>query len=700
MKDVTVDVSGTFLLLTFLSGAFEVWNIEESRIIYTYEGKPVASASWAPQKFVSVLAGMRGAPEILLIVFADGTISFWTVSWDQVVPNRDAVPMFPSGSPLRVMCTPTKEVSVLLDGGGAISVVCANMSGLHVYPLKDIPSGRVATALAVSKSENAPPSGDVAARPDTEAPVEYLAVTFADGALGVWNVTTKERVSFSTSPGINIKARRVTWLRDVIVVLTETGNVAVLDKSLTTVNSSVYSKALRRPLQSGAFFLPEHRTYIQGTLETQVTSRSVPNSTRAVFDHPPSHLVRDIPLERLPCRGPFGQVITTGISTLARELELYRKTMIPKRISDSIRRACAQRRVDEIALLVSCFFGQQDRERLWYQICLRRQLHSGVPGPVSSGFQASVPERKKLSNETWAPIPYYRAGRFSEVFSLSEAVFCNHVHLNERRTEALERYKREGQDMFAPRFLTARELLKLQQPQKAIDVLMDVNHESDQFPHLSDFAVAIAASVAALKGPSSELLTLTTSRVSALLRARGELDSAVDKYLLSGHYYEAVKTLQMSGRWSGAAALAKLSPINAQHQRELLSRWCSHLMRRGEVMEAARILILLSLSFQAIVLLGESSQFKDIAGLLAIVFLEDASYSTDEHLHEPVTLLTRESDSSEALSLQEVLLDALMDYANLLTSTGNVASAQIVMEYVASLKSRSRGGVSNDTSVS
>ncbi|CBH10372.1 hypothetical protein, conserved [Trypanosoma brucei gambiense DAL972] len=697
MKNITQDATGTFLLLTFFGGTFEVWNITESRIIYSYEGTGVASASWAPQIFTPVLAGLKGAPELLLIVFSDGSMSFWTVSWDQVVPNRDAVPRFPNGSSTRVLCTPTRDASVVVDGSGAVTVVGVGTSGLHVRSLKDIPAAKTAIALAVSKggggSDNKGEPSDAGNWSE-----EYLAVVFSDGSFGVWSISSQERMGYSKNTDINLKARGATWLGDALLLLTLTGNIVVVDKLLTSINSSVFSKALRRPLQNSAFFVPEHRMHIQTVLETQVACSAVPSEVRPSSDICPSCLIRGINPERFPCRGPFGQVITAAISSLTRELDLYRKTMVPRYIYEGIQHAFTQSRTDEIALWVARFFGQQERQRLWMQFCLRRGLNcSGAEAGGDGGQQSKSVERWKGGPEVGPPVPYYCADRFSEVSAASEVVYNNHVYMNERRAEALEASKGKEIDVFSQRFLTARELLKLQQPQKAIDVLMDVSHEDNRFPHLSDFAVAISASVAALSGPASELLTLTTSRVASLLRARGDLDSAVDKYMLSGHFYEAVKALQLSGKWGEGAVLAKLSPLPAKQQRDLICRWCSHLVRHGQVMEAAVMLASQALPFQVLVLLSESSQFEDIAGLLAMVLLEDPSFNTRESLQEPIVLPVAEDDSSDALTLGEVLLNVLVDYANMLNTVGNVVSAKAVLEYVTSLKGRNRGITSTST---
>ncbi|ESS68772.1 hypothetical protein TCDM_02487 [Trypanosoma cruzi Dm28c] len=262
--------------------------------------------------------------------------------------------------------------------------------------------------------------------------------------------------------------------------------------------------------------------------------------------------------------------------------------------------------------------------------------------------------------------------------------------INEHRIAALEATKSQNTEVSACRLIVARELLKLQEAQRAIDVLMDANLESDHFSHLANLAVMIAASITARESSSFSLFSNTTKCAAALHLARRDLDAAVEKFILSGDYYEAGLALQSCGKWGEAAALAKVTSMTPNQKKEILYRWCSYYAKRGEIMEVARMLFSISSPSEALVLLSESVQLIDVAGLLAIVLLEDSFFSSWESLQKVIPSPLRDEDPSGALSLGDVVLNVLADYCSVLNSVGNVVAERMVLEIIASLKRGNR----------
>ncbi|KEG14262.1 putative WD repeat-containing protein 11 isoform X1 [Trypanosoma grayi] len=683
MKGITLNATGAFLLLAYLDGTFEVWSVEGSGLIYSFEGMGVSGVSWAPQTFLSCLRGVQGTPQLLAIVFADSTMSFWTVYKDRVVQNRDVAPLLPSGSANGVFCVSTAESLAMIDGSGIPSIVKNEALDFHAIPLKNIPLNSRAISIAVSKADGVKTNSSA----DASQLQVWIAVVFADESFGVWNVSSRERLSYSKATQINMSVKALTWMGDMLIVLTTTGSIAVVDKFLISVNSSVSSKSPRRPIQSSAFFLPAHRTYIQTSLETQMKCTPL-DSNFSESTNSPSYLVKNVDPNRRPCRGPFGQTISDDISTLARELDLYKETMIPRHIREPLQRAVSQRCTEEVALWVARFFGQQEKQRFWTQFCVSKALWQPLPG---SNDQLQLTERREVGRELEPPLSYICSDRLSEAVAVSEVIRRNRTCFNEYRIAALEATKGQNLNNSKCRLTVARELLRLQEPQKAVDVLMDANYESDQFPQLANLAVTIAASTAAHDSPSQALLALTTKRAAAMFLARGDLDDAVEKFILSGDHYDACLTLQSCGKWNEAVTLAKMASMSSEKQRDLLYRWCSYCAKRGEMMDAARLLFSLGSPCEALVLLSESVHLTDVAGLLAIALLEVPTFSSREHLQKLTPSLSKDEDPSDALRLGEVVLNTLTDYCSVLNSVGNVVAERSVLELIASLKRENRG---------
>ncbi|EKG05209.1 hypothetical protein TCSYLVIO_003733 [Trypanosoma cruzi] len=683
MKEITLSATGTFLLLTFLDGTFEVWGVEEGDLIYTFEGMGVAGVSWAPQSFLSCLTGVQGSPQLLAIIFTDGGMSLWTVYKDRVVKNRDVTSLLSGGSIPRVNCVPTEEALILTHGVKLPLVVSLGSFGFSLEAFKSVSPNNPAIYVAVSKGEGMCANNT---RTEKNNSVVLVAIAFTDGAFGVWNASNKERISYSRSTLINLTAKQLTWIADKLFVLTTNGDIAVLDKSLTSANSNVSCKFHRRPLQTSAFFLPAHRTYIQTFLETQTMCES-PGTGNLQSASSPSYLVQSIDSQRRPCRGPFGQVITEGIRTLAQELDLYKETMVPRHIREPMQRAVVQKRTEEVAFWVARFFGQEEKQRFWLQFCVNKYFcHFGSKAKDEIQPSDGVEVERK-----WAsPFFYSHCNRFSEAVANPDVIRSNRMCINEHRIAALEATKSQNTEVSACRLIVARELLKLQEAQRAIDVLMDANLESDQFSHLANLAVMIAASITARESSSFSLFSNTTKRAAALHLARRDLDAAVEKFILSGDYYEAGLALQSCGKWGEAAALAKVTSMTPNQKKEILYRWCSYYAKRGEIMEVARMLFSISSPSEALVLLSESVQLIDVAGLLAIVLLEDSFFSSWESLQKVIPSPLRDEDPSGALSLGDVVLNVLADYCSVLNSVGNVVAERMVLEIIASLKRGNR----------
>ncbi|ESL08669.1 hypothetical protein TRSC58_03625 [Trypanosoma rangeli SC58] len=679
MHDITLNATGTFLLLTFLDGTFEVWGVEAADLIYSFEGMGVAGVSWAPPVFLSCLTGVHGVPELLAVIFTDGGMSLWTVYKDRVVKNRDIALLLSDNSISRVKCVPISEGLVSMDGARLPLVVRPGSSGFTLSAFKSVSVNNPVAHIAVSKGDGLSASSPT----ETSDSSVLVAISFVDGSFGVWRASNQERVSYSRATRINLIAKHLTWIADKLLVLTNNGDIALIDKSLTSVNSSVFSKLYRRPLQTSAFFLPAHRIYIQTLLETQVLCDSS-GTVNLQSTSSPSHLVQGIDPQRRPCRGPFGQVITNAITTLAQELNIYKETMVPRHIFGPLQRACVQKSTEELALWVARFFGQVEKQRLWWQFCVTKR--SWQPG-CSAIDEPQPSDRIKVEQKLSYPFFYSHCNRFSEAVANSDVVRSNRLHFNEQRIAALEATRNQLLDNSACRLTVARELLKLQDPQRAISVLMGTNVESDQFSYLANLAVTIAAaSVPDRDAASFPLFVATTRHAASLSLERGDLDVTVEKYMLSGDHYKAVLSLQSCGNWNEAAVLAKLTSMAPPQKKELLHRWCSYYAKRGEIMEVARMLFLLASPSEALVLVSESVHLTDVAGLLAITLLEDPLFSSREFLQKVISSPLRDKDPSGALSLGDVVLNTLADYCRVLNSVGNVVAERMVLGLIASLK--------------
>ncbi|KAG5468427.1 hypothetical protein LSCM1_02407 [Leishmania martiniquensis] len=451
MKEITMDPTTTYVLLTYWNGTFEVWTATDSRLVHIHSGLGVANVSWAPPSMRRCLSGVQGAPQLLAVLFSEGTLSLWSVYKDRVVVSRDAIPLFhPNLVEGSVRSGVVGDSLVTWDGHGNGVVLRAQGTRLAVRRLRDAPpnSGavmclcgppppsrgacatefmRFSSPLAWTASgsfaqdedgdnaTSAASPGDLgcSSPPDTVfSAARAVAVLFESGVFAVWDIATGERRALS-SLGMtsDVRALSLYWAGESLCVLGSDGCLYVLDATLTEVNSSVRYRALRRPMKNVAFLLPAHRTYVQVALELGSPQSGMcegaqpsPNASSAA----PSAIMEAVPTSVRPCRGPFGQLLTESIRTLPDELELYRSTMVPRDVLLRLRLcgcpAATAAPATPLAWLrraavVADFFGQpakkrfihlaEDMLRCWSPLAVPRREVQGCTSAASSSVDAS-----------------------------------------------------------------------------------------------------------------------------------------------------------------------------------------------------------------------------------------------------------------------------------------------------------------------
>jgi WD repeat-containing protein 11 len=309
MKEITMDPTTTYVLLTYWNGTFEVWTAEDSRLVHIHSGLGVANVSWAPPSMRRCLSGVQGTPQLLAVLFSEGTLSLWSVYKDRVVVSRDAIPLFnPAVAERAVRSAVVGDGLVTWDGHGGGVVLHAQGTRLAVRRLRDAP---VSSGAVLCLAGPAPPSrtaaanefmsfssplgwagassfardGDAAAATEeggaasvaspTSAAVDgsgsstrMVAVLFEIGVFAVWDITTGERRALSSSGmPADVRALSLYWSGESLCVLGTDGCLYVFDANLAEMNSSVRYRALRRPMKNLSFLLPAHRTYVQVSLE-------------------------------------------------------------------------------------------------------------------------------------------------------------------------------------------------------------------------------------------------------------------------------------------------------------------------------------------------------------------------------------------------------------------------------------------------
>ncbi|CBZ30491.1 conserved hypothetical protein [Leishmania mexicana MHOM/GT/2001/U1103] len=444
MKEITMDPTATYVLLTFWNGTFEVWTAADSRLVHIHSGLGVANVSWAPPLMRRCLSGVQGTPQLLAVLFSEGTLSLWSAYKDRVVVSRDAIPLFhPSVVEGSVRSAVVVDTLVMWDGQGNGVVLRAQGTRLAVRRLRDAPpnSGAVMCLGGPSPPSRATEfmsfssplawtsSGSFSHHEDSDnaanlintgeaglsmpsaagfSAARAVAVLFESGVFAVWDIATGERRALSSAGmAAEVRALSLYWTGGSLCVLGADGCLYVLDTYLTEMNSSVRYRALRRPMKNVAFLLPAHRTYVQVALELGSPPSGVRDEAQRAshsLSDAPSAVMEAVPVSARPCRGPFGQLLTEGIRTLQDEVELYRTTMVPRDVLLRLSRCGSTagpvspltwlRR----AAVVADFLGQSAKQRFmrlavnvlrhWQPSAVARRGVGGCPSAASSPADA------------------------------------------------------------------------------------------------------------------------------------------------------------------------------------------------------------------------------------------------------------------------------------------------------------------------
>lgn len=674
---VSTDDTYSFLLLVFWDGTFEVWSTTDYRLIHKHGGLGVAYVSWAPDSMRRCVTGLQGSPQLLSVLFSEGTLSFWSVYADGVVVSRDAIQLLrPAAVSVGVVSAPCSDKwLVFVDGTGTAVVLGPRGATLALTPLQEVPENSGgASCIAGPRPRCTTGSVHVSSSnlygADALAPAEdrpWVSIAFMDGSVGVWNVVSGKRIGYKERQDIGAPASLLLWLGEHLVVLAGDGSLILYDKTLATVNSRVSERALRRPLQNPAFLLPAHRTFLQSSIElvgiAMTTDATAPNTAQTA---PPSALVQAIDPACRPCRGPFGQVITHEVTTLQDELTLYQQTMVPPFIAKALDNARARGSFAEVTFWSARLLGQVQKQRFWAQVL--RSLRTDITESATARPEVSEPEM--------GPLLFLCADPYAVSIYDAFHIRRNRLILTEHREKALQANRSHNVDDSLARLLLARQLLSLREPARATDVLMECSNESPRFGLLSTTAVAIAAAGTLVE--NGTLFSVTTKRAAAMLLASGDVDAAVEKYLLSRDGHEASVALQSKGRWHEAALLCTLSSDSKADQEDVLRRWAEHVLRAGDAMAAARIYVSMGMLTPAIRVLADSTHYTDVAGLFALIL---ANAKPQQSLFAGTA-----EDAPAGVTLHKEILRSLSDYASLLQSVGFTLGERCVLDRMAALK--------------
>lgn len=293
-----------------------------------------------------------------------------------------------------------------------------------------------------------------------------------------------------------------------------------------------------------------------------------------------------------------------------------------------------------------------------------------------------------------AGCPYLLADGFSEAMGSCTVAVRNHTTLNVQRRLALHAQRDCNVDDAGVRLCLARELLKLRgETTTAVDVLLDANSESTQFAQLATLAVAVAASL----GPQKKsLFTSAAKRAAALLLAKGDVDAAVEKYLLAGDEAEACVALQSRGRWQEAALAAQLTSMSASARADVVQPWAQHCAKHGDEFAAARLLLSLGLVKDALVVLAESAHHTDVTGQLALAVARAYPQLRKDLRQTPQGETAVAAESSGSTSLATVVQGLLGDYSNVLNSVGHLSGERFVLGEMTQLKRAMRQAREDD----
>lgn len=732
LSTMTLDDTRTFMLLGFVNGAFEVWNVTSRALLYVHNGHSIHHVSWGPA--AAKLDKNYGRYQLVVAMMEEGGgAQFFRVERDRATRLRELLPIRVGGgggSTVAHSCVVGGDM-VCADSAVGASVVKGVGDSTRWAALQQIPQ-RVAPINIV------PSASSLSTRGRAATPMALIG--FEDGSFGVWDTVGCKRLGLSKTSRAAEGRQSLSWLDGAVITLTPSGSLYLMDTDCETVNSSFMTRSLRRPMQSIAFMKPNHAMYIRSKWEMcAVRGRETPEGRRSK-DFPlwslrlsqssvislttnTSFLIQNI-AQPLPCRGPLGQVITPTIVTLVDELEAYAETMLPERLAVMLRVASERCAMEAAACLVAQFCGQAEKLHFWALV--RYWRHSWernadavlefskshtVEGLDEGGsvdaFDNAFLEQwthdilcPSQSAPPFGPMsPLFAADRYSEALAPVEILEMNRKCLIALRRYALNAFRGRNVDDADARLVVSRELLSLGDHAAACELLIDANTEHASFDRFATLAIAIAGAAQQQQGPSngvahhaSGMLELTAKRAAAMLLAQGDVDGAAEKFSMIGEHYEASLALQSRGRWNAAALTARLSPMTESCRCELLHRWATHCAQRGEGLVAARMLLGLKSPRQALVILADCAPLTDVAGLFAVALAQQYSLLSESCLSAIVASPFRTSHSDPSNggggaptakeTLGELLVSLLADYENHLRAVGNLFCQQLVASLV------------------
>jgi WD40 repeat protein len=742
LSTMTLDDTRTFMLLGFVNGSFEVWNVETRNLLFVNNGNSIHHVSWGPP--AAKLDKNYGTFQLVVAMMEEGGgAQFFRVEWDRATRLKELLPIRVGGgggSTIAYSCVVGGDL-VCADSSVGASVVKGVGEATKWAALQQVPQ-RVAPINIVSSLTPSSGSGSSRSmRSSTATAASPLAlIGFEDGTFGVWDTVSCKRLGMSKTHRTAEGRQSLGWLDGAVIALTPSGSIYLMDTDCETVNSSFMTRSLRRPMQSIAFMKPNHAMYLRSKWEMCAVRGRDELANRRSKDFPmwslrlsqasvmsltntTTYLVQNI-AQPLPCRGPLGQVITPTIMTLVEELELYADTMLPDRIASLLHVSAERCAMEAAACLVAQFCGQKEKLHFWALV--RYWRHSWEKnadailefskGDVDAGSEACLDEGGSVDaldsaflqqwshdilcpSQTAAPFgpmsPLFAADKYSEALAPVDILEMNRKCLIALRRYALNSLRGHNVDDSEARLVMSRELLSLGDHAAACELLIDANIEHPSFDRFATLAIAIAGAAQQQQGPAAQMLELTSKRAAAMLLAKGDVDGAAEKFSMIGEHYEASLALQSRGLWNGAALVARLSPMTESCRGELLHRYATHCAQRGEGLVAARMLLGLRAPRQALVILADCAPLTDVAGLFAVALARQYAMLSESCLSTIVASPLRTShgatSSHQAASPSEtfgqLLISLLGDYENHLKAVGNVFCQQLVASLIAGLRS-------------
>ena len=737
-KSSSVDDSRAYLLLEFNCGAFEVWNLKTRKLIHLSRGVGAGVRSgvlWgvATRNLASVSSMYKNQPTLaknpqqMVAVVQDATLVYYIPMVDKLVHVGDRFYMPWKGPTLNYppLMAGLGDKLVSVEGGRGV-FVARGISSPKVGELASLPHQSQAIRVVFCPFATAEDDGE-----------SLVALVFQDGSFGVWNAHSRRQLGYSWSPDLNVKATDIHWLcSERILLLTDAGTLVVATVECNVVNSPFTDRRLKHPIQNPVFFLPTHASHVKIKWELRAVSALARlGSSSSATTEPPSQAS---PLARGPsyspnkalCSSPtwtncFGQRLTAPISSLDEELRMHAEDTLPMWLHRALRyfsEMCvaspggggAKPSIAARVLQWICyFFGQSSRASLWWAVHELVGTSDVARVGNTSQDDTDLPE-DEIGQGVFPPtrleyylarfnlyqgIPYAYPSAISESRSRSSDLKHNRARLVLLRLHALQLQQCRPVDDSRARLVVARELLQLDELGKASEVLLESNFGSTNFAAHAQLALNIAAaqdrrssmmgSSVSGEGRLSSAFQLTSKRAAAMLLARGDVDGAVEMFVLIQEHYEACLTLQSCGRWVDAAVLAQLAPsVSEERLREILTRWARHCAQRGNIIPS--VLLLLKVGALAVVasLLSESSPYTDVAGLF-VLFLAASDMLTTQDLSQSVSSPLKidqfvnntfaRGDENDAIpSLKDVIRDIRGEYAELLEGSFNRPLIQLM----------------------